>query len=379
MATEQDREYLLRTIRLALRGYGRVSPNPMVGALVVREGLVLGRGWHRGPGLPHAEIEALEDCKRRGYDPAGATMYISLEPCSTWGRTPPCTDAIVAHRIGRVVVGAVDPNPAHAGRGLKILQQNGIQAELLPLPQAEALLIGFHYWIAHRRPWVILKFASSLDGRIGTETGESKWITGPRSRGIAMRLRQGVDAILVGVGTILADDPALTVRWGDRYWIRQPWRIVLDPRARIPLEAQVLNDRFASRTLVAVGPQVNGNALAALRRRGVSVWQLPEIEPGILDLHELLRRLGEQGVTRLLVEGGGRTHAQFLAQRAAHELWAFYAPILLGGRRSPLAIAAPGVAHLQEAYRLEGLRMRRCGPDLLVCGQIKYPSLSTTS
>jgi diaminohydroxyphosphoribosylaminopyrimidine deaminase / 5-amino-6-(5-phosphoribosylamino)uracil reductase len=200
-------------LRLAARGYGLTSPNPMVGAVLVKGGQIIGRGWHHGAGLPHAEIEALRDAERRGHTARGATLYVTLEPCSTHGRTPPCTEAIMAAGIKRVVVAATDPNPKHAGRGLKLLRR--VKVEVVPgICEAEATRLNeaFNHWIVHRTPWVTVKAAMSLDGKIATRTGESKWITGKESRAYAMKLRAGCDAILVGINTVLADDPSLTLR-----------------------------------------------------------------------------------------------------------------------------------------------------------------------
>src|SRR5688572_15462249 len=205
---KHDIKYMAQALRLAGRGYGHTSPNPMVGAVLVKRGNVVGRGWHRRAGLPHAEIEAL-----RAVDAHGATLYVTLEPCSTHGRTPPCTDAIITAGVKRVVVGAIDPNPLHSGKGLAMLRRAGINVVQGVLEaEATALNAAFNHWIIHRTPLVTLKAAMTLDGKIATRTGDSKWITGEKSRAHAMHLRQGADAILVGVKTIIADDPSLTVR-----------------------------------------------------------------------------------------------------------------------------------------------------------------------
>src|SRR6266498_836864 len=200
-------------LHLARRGYGITSPNPMVGALLVKRGRVIGRGWHRCAGGPHAEIEALRDAARRGHDPCGATLYVTLEPCSTHGRTPPCTGAIISAGIARVVVAATDSNPAHAGRGFRILKRAGIEVVTgLLADEATRLNESFNHWIVHRTPFVTVKAAMTLDGKIATASGESKWITSEKARAYGMKLRVGADAILVGVNTVLADDPSLSVR-----------------------------------------------------------------------------------------------------------------------------------------------------------------------
>src|SRR5580658_2037588 len=233
-----DLHFMRLALRLARRGFGHTSPNPIVGAVLVRDGAVLGRGWHHRAGEAHAEIEALRDARRRtgsAEGASGATLYVTLEPCSTQGRTPPCTEAIIAAGIGRVVAAATDPNPAHAGRGFELLRRAGLEvSDGLLAQEAAEMNEAFAHWIVHRTPLVTVKAGMSLDGKIATVTGESRWITGEKARRLAMKLRAGSDAILVGVKTILADDPSLTVRlagFKEKRWRR----IILDPRARTPL------------------------------------------------------------------------------------------------------------------------------------------------
>ncbi|MBN8246720.1 MAG: bifunctional diaminohydroxyphosphoribosylaminopyrimidine deaminase/5-amino-6-(5-phosphoribosylamino)uracil reductase RibD, partial [Verrucomicrobia bacterium] len=289
-----------RALALARRALGETAPNPMVGALLVRRGRVLGEGWHHRAGEPHAEIEALRDATRRGRQVRGATLFVTLEPCSTHGRTPPCTDAILQAGIQRVVVGATDPNPRHAGRGLDLLRAAGIAVETGVLDtECTTLNEGFNHWIRHQTPWVTLKAAMSLDGRIATRTGESQWITGERARSEGHRLRRCNDAILVGVGTLLADDPSLTARQGARTWPRL--RIVLDTRARTPPTAQVLTDAFRAHTRIVVGRNAPAARVAALRKR-VEVWEAP-VRRGRTELSWVLAEAGKRGVTSLLVEG----------------------------------------------------------------------------
>ena len=225
--------FMREALKLAQRACGMTSPNPMVGAVLVRGGKIIGRGFHQRAGEPHAEIEALRDAEARGHSPRGATLYVTLEPCCTHGRTPPCTDAIIASGIREVIVGATDPNPKHSGRGLEVLRAAHVKVrDGVLAAEATRLNEAFNHWIVHRTPFVTVKAAMSLDGKIATRTGESKWITGPQSRERAMRLRQGADAILVGANTILRDDPSLTVRLaGVSKKLR---RIILDSKARTP-------------------------------------------------------------------------------------------------------------------------------------------------
>ncbi|NGO39568.1 bifunctional diaminohydroxyphosphoribosylaminopyrimidine deaminase/5-amino-6-(5-phosphoribosylamino)uracil reductase RibD [Limisphaera ngatamarikiensis] len=371
--------WMREALRLARKGYGRTSPNPMVGALVIRGDRVLGRGWHRGPGLPHAEVEALADARRRGHRVRGATLIVTLEPCSTWGRTPPCTDAILAAGIRRVIVGAVDPNPRHAGRGLTLLRDAGVEVHTGVLAdECAALNEAFNHWIVHRRPWVIVKAAMTLDGKIATATGESQWITGPRARAHGWYLRRGSDAVLVGVETVLADDPSLLPR-GRQPW--RGWRVILDARARTPRDARVTSDNQADRTIVVVGPNAPPRRVDALAKR-VTVWEAPldrqtsRAGRERLDLAWLLDRLGQMEVTRLLVEGGGEVQASFLLGGLAHRVAFYYAPLVLGGADARRAVAGEGARSWDEILRLRDLRWRRLGPDLLLEARVEPPGIA---
>ena len=362
-------------LRLAGRGRGQTSPNPMVGALLVRRGQVIGQGWHRRAGAPHAEIEAMHDAVKRGAAIRGATLYVTLEPCCTHGRTPPCTDAIIAAGIRRVLVAATDFNPRHAGRGLKILRRAGVNvvSGLLDV-EATRLNEAFNHWIVHRAPFVTVKSAMSLDGKIATCTGESKWITGERSRAYAMRLRQSADAILVGVNTVMADDPALTLRSvpGCRLKVtglRQPRRIVLDTEARTPLGSQLVGDKFASLTTIVASKKAAAKRIAALRRR-VHVVIAP-LRDGRIDLCWLVKKLGSESVTNLLVEGGGEVNASFLFQGLAHRVAFFYAPKIIGGREAPKGVAGAGVSDLNQAIKLSDVEYRWLGSDLLLSANVE--------
>jgi diaminohydroxyphosphoribosylaminopyrimidine deaminase/5-amino-6-(5-phosphoribosylamino)uracil reductase len=369
-----DTTFMRRALRLARRGLGRTSPNPMVGAVLVRRGEILGQGWHRRAGQPHAEIEALRDVQRRGHSPRGATLYVTLEPCSTHGRTPPCTDALIDAGLRRVVVAAVDPNPAHRGKGLAILRRAGLRvAQGLLADEAERLNEAFNHWIVHRTPLVTVKAAMTLDGKIATANGESKWITGPQARAHAMKLREGADAILVGVNTVLADDPALTVRAllssRDAARPRPRRRIVLDSLSRTPLHSRVASDEFAPWTTVVVTKAAPHRRVDALARK-VEVWVAPTVR-GRVDLRLFLAKLGRQEVTSLLVEGGGEVNGAFLLGGFAHRVAFFYAPKILGGREALKAVGGEGVRRIEDGLRLRDVRWRRFGPDLLLTGRVK--------
>jgi diaminohydroxyphosphoribosylaminopyrimidine deaminase/5-amino-6-(5-phosphoribosylamino)uracil reductase len=370
----RDAEYMRLCLRLARKGHGATSPNPMVGALLVKRGQVIGRGWHRRAGLPHAEIEALQAARRRGHDPKGATLYVTLEPCCTCGRTPPCTDSIIAAGIQRVVVGAIDPNPRHRGHGLTVLRRSGVRVEQgLLASECAALNESFNHWIVHRRPFVTVKTAMTLDGKIATPRGESKWITGEPARSYAMKLRAGADAILVGINTVLADDPALTVR-NPKAQRRGPidhqaWRIVLDAQARTPLAARVVSDKLSKNTLVVVSKQARQKRIIALSKQA-RVMVAPS-RAGQIDLRWLLRKLGQQNVTSLLVEGGGQVNASFLLSRLAQRIAFFYAPKILGGANARKAVAGLGVKRLKDALALSDVRWRRVGKDWLLLARIQ--------
>jgi diaminohydroxyphosphoribosylaminopyrimidine deaminase/5-amino-6-(5-phosphoribosylamino)uracil reductase len=399
-----DVHFMRVALRFARRGYGITSPNPMVGAVLVKGGKIIGRGWHRRAGLPHAEIEALHDAQKRGHSAKGAMLYVTLEPCSTHGRTPPCTDAIIAAGIKRVVAGVTDPNPKHAGRAFKILKHAGIDVawwgetpsspnqntgksglERLSPHQKLAdecirLNEAFNHWIVHRTPFVTVKAAMTLDGKIATASGESKWITGEKARAHGMKLRQRSDAILVGINTILADNPSLTVRtkMEDGRWKmgKSIRRIVLDSMARTLPNAKVVSDKFAKLTTIVVSKRAPKSRVVALAKRAnVIVVPLAKLAIGnrqsAIDLPWLLRKLGNENVTSLLVEGGGEVNASFLLGGLAHRVAFFYAPKILGGRDSLKAVAGEGAKSLAEALQLREVEWKRLGPDLLLTAKLE--------
>jgi diaminohydroxyphosphoribosylaminopyrimidine deaminase/5-amino-6-(5-phosphoribosylamino)uracil reductase len=370
----QDEKFMRLALRLARKATGFTSPNPLVGAVLVKGGKILGRGWHHRAGQPHAEIEALRDAERRGLSAKGATLYVTLEPCSTHGRTPPCCDAIRAAQIKRVVVAATDPN--HAGRGFALLRDAGITVEHGLLADEAARLNGaFNHWIVHHTPLVTVKAAMTLDGKIATASGGSKWITGEESRAWAMNLRLATDAILVGVNTILADDPSLTFRKGgarNAELGKKLRRIVLDSTARTPLNAKVVSDASAALTTIIVTKRAPKRRTDLLLKRGVNILVAPE-RRGRIDLRWLLRRLGKEQVTNLLVEGGGEVNASFLETGLAHRVAFFYAPKILGGRDSRRAVAGEGAKSLKEVLLLTDIQWRKLGNDLLLLAKVGSP------
>lgn len=373
-----DKQFMRRALRLAKRGYGSTSPNPMVGAVLVKAGKVIGQGWHHGAGLPHAEIEALRDAAKRGHNPQGATIYVTLEPCCTHGRTPPCTSALIAAGIRRVVIGATDPNPHHAGKGFKILERAGIKVVSgILADECSRLNEAFNHWIVRRTPFITVKAAMTLDGKIATASGESKWITGEQSRAEGMRLRQGSDAILVGVNTVLADDPSLTFRKqkAESKKPKQLRRIVLDSLARTPLTAKVVSDQLAALTTIVVSKRAPKARVAALAKR-VNVLVAPAKKSVIqhpassIQLAWLLEKIGAENVTSLLVEGGGEVNASFLLGKHAQRVAFFYAPKILGGRDAKKGVAGDGAKSLSEVLQLREVKWRKLGADLLLTAKV---------
>ncbi|GAB6876478.1 bifunctional diaminohydroxyphosphoribosylaminopyrimidine deaminase/5-amino-6-(5-phosphoribosylamino)uracil reductase RibD [Thermaerobacter litoralis] len=360
-----------RALELAARARGRTHPNPMVGAVVVQDGQIVGEGYHRRAGEPHAEVEALQ---RAGPRAQGATLYVTLEPCCHHGRTPPCTQAILAAGVRRVVAAMEDPDPRVAGRGLRALAGAGLQVAW-GLEEDRARRLNEAY-LVHRllgRPMVTLKYAMTLDGRIATARGDSRWITGPRARRWVHRLRDRVDAILVGVGTVLADDPALTVRLHPGG--RDPLRIVLDSQARTPPAARVVQvaRQSSAPTWVAVTPWAPRERVARLERAGVRVLRLPAGPDGRVSLPHLLDELARSGVLHLLVEGGATVHAAFFTARLADRVIAWVAPKLIGGERAPGPIGGAGFERMAEAPVLQRVRWRQVDGDLVVDGYLRDP------
>jgi diaminohydroxyphosphoribosylaminopyrimidine deaminase/5-amino-6-(5-phosphoribosylamino)uracil reductase len=353
-------------LKLAARGAGWVSPNPMVGAVVIKGGKVVGRGYHRRAGEPHAEVEALREA---GAAARGADLYVTLEPCNHQGKTPPCTQAILAAGVGRVVIATRDPNPRVSGGGADFLAAQGVAVAVgLLAAEARRLNEAWFHFVETGRPWVIAKAACSLDGRIATVGGESQWLTGPAARTLGHRLRHRVDAIVVGIGTVLADDPQLTTRL-PRGRGKDPIRVVLDSRLRLPLTARMLHLDSAAPTWAATTNQAPPDMRRALEETGAQVLVLPG-DAGRVSLPALLAELGARQVQSLLVEGGAETLGTFFDQRLVNQFYFFYAPKILGGQKAPGAVGGRGVIHLGEAHIVRDLRVRRVGGDLLVSGYL---------
>jgi diaminohydroxyphosphoribosylaminopyrimidine deaminase / 5-amino-6-(5-phosphoribosylamino)uracil reductase len=356
-----DLRAMRAALALARRGLGNVWPNPAVGCVVVRDSRVVGRGWTQPGGRPHAETEALT---RAGAAASGASAYVTLEPCSHWGRTPPCADALIAAGVQRAVVAVGDPDPRVAGAGLARLRDAGLAVETgLCAAEAAELNAGFFMRVRLGRPLVTLKLATSLDGRIATANGESRWITGPAARERAHLLRASHDAILAGTGTVLADDPQLTCRLPG-LGQRSPVRVMIDGQLRIPLAARVFAEMPRVPTWIVTLPKADPTRQQALRDAGIEVSLVEPDAGGQVDLGAALRLLGERGVTRLLVEGGGRLAAALLSRGLVDRLAWFHAPLLIGGDGIP-AVAPFGLELLAAAPAFERVSSEALGEDML--------------
>jgi len=352
---------MLMALRLAAKAQGRTSPNPMVGAVVVREGVVIARGYHRKAGEPHAEAIALA---KAGEAARGATLYVTLEPCTHTGkRTPPCAPQVVQSGVARAVIAMTDPNPKVAGGGVKALQGAGIEVSTGVL-EAEAKKLNEAYakHILKGMPFVTLKIAQTLDGMIATASGESKWITGEEARREAHLLRDGNDAILVGINTVLKDDPALTTRVPKG---RDPLRVIVDSRLRIPLKAKVLTQSSSAPTIIAALARAPKAKQLALQRAGIEVIIVKEKE-GRVDLRDLMKRLGKREVTSVLIEGGSEINASALKAGIVDKVVIFVAPMLLSGRDSVSSIGGASPARLSNAVKLRDMTMRQVGTDLMI-------------
>ena len=362
-----DLDWLDRAFALAERGRESVSPNPMVGAVVVSRGRLVGEGFHRRAGEAHAEVLAL---KRAGSAARGADLYLTLEPCAHQGRTPPCAPIVAASGVRRVVVAASDPNPRVAGRGLAELRRAGVEVRLAPAAwkrRAAAQNEKFRKWIVSGRPFVLAKWAATLDGKIAAASGESRWITGPAARRRAMRFREEYDAVLVGAGTVAADDPRLTRRLARRR-PRMQWRIVLDGELRVPVKARVFAG--AGRKVVVTAARLPHPRAKQLEARGVEVWSLPGRSRKTVDLHRLLAELGRREVASVMVEGGAETLASFFQAGLVDRVAVFTAPTVLGGRGALSAVGGTGFP-LHRAVVLEDVVCERVGTDFLWTARVR--------
>ena len=366
MSREHER-WMRRALELAKRGRGRTSPNPMVGALLVKEGRIVGEGFHERAGEPHAEVNALS---ATGPEASGATLYVTLEPCAHHGRTPPCVEAVLDAGVARVVVGMRDVNPAVAGRGVGRLAEAGVQVEEGVLEEeCRRLNEAYVTWMVERRPFVLLKAAASLDGKIATYRGESRWLSSEASRRRVHALRNEVDAVMVGAETVVRDDPELTVRLieGD---VRHPLRVVVDSALRTPLTRRVLAERPEAQTLVVTTNKAPLELREAVEGLGSEVLVLPE-RNGRVDLAALMEKLAEREIVSLLLEGGGELNAAMLEAGLVDKVLVVVTPRLIGGREAPTVLDGLGAGSLEEAWGLTDLHVEEVEGDLHIQASVE--------
>jgi diaminohydroxyphosphoribosylaminopyrimidine deaminase / 5-amino-6-(5-phosphoribosylamino)uracil reductase len=354
----EDTYYMELALQLARMTVGQTSPNPVVGAVVVKNGQIVGMGTHLQAGGEHAEVHAL---RMAGQKARGATMYVTLEPCSHFGKTGPCTDAIITNEIHRVVVAMTDPNPLVAGRGIQKLRDAGLQVEVSLLEeQAREMNEVFCHYITTKEPFVTLKHAITLDGKIATATGDSKWITSADARKDVHRLRHTYDAILVGVNTIIQDNPSLTARIIQEG--KQPIRIILDTSLRIPIEAQVVQNREAP-TWIVVGRDASSERMKEMQSYGVKIVQ---VQTEMIHIEDVVRIIGENNISSLLVEGGQEINKSFLEAHKVNKVITYIAPKIIGGKFAPSSFGELKVENMNEAYSLQITSLEKVGPDIKV-------------
>lgn len=357
--TAEHERWMRMALLRARRGEGLTRPNPPVGAVIVKNGRLTGSGFHYRAGEDHAEIIAL---KEAGGKAKNASLYVTLEPCSTFGKTLPCTDAVIKSGVGTVIIGTTDPNPRHKGRGLKRLEKAGITViKDVCRAEAQTLIEPFKKWILTGRPYVSLKLALSFDGKIADSSGKSRWITGKAARRLVQAMRRGSDAILIGAGTVRADNPSLLPKPALG---RQPYRIVLDAKGRVPPGARLLRDNRASRTIMATTSQCPRRRWLAWRKLGAQVWFLP-LQNGGISIPALMKKIGQMGLLRVLCEGGSETAASLIRSGVVDEFLFFLAPRLIGGHNAKSAIGGAGWS-LTKTPKLRFGECRRIGKDMLI-------------
>jgi diaminohydroxyphosphoribosylaminopyrimidine deaminase/5-amino-6-(5-phosphoribosylamino)uracil reductase len=357
--------YMARALILARRGLGKTEPNPMVGAVIVKSGVIVGEGYHHAAGKPHAEIEAIRSA---GNEAQGADMFVTLEPCNHHGRTPPCTHAIIRSGLKSVSFGMKDPNPSVEGGGAEFLRSQGVEV-FGPVLESRCQRLNevFITNVALHRPFVYLKLAMSLDGKIATRTGQSKWITCEASRKRAHQLRNQVSAVMVGIGTVVADDPSLTTRLPNRKG-RDPIRVIVDSSLRTPHKAKIFQQDSEADTIIACRKEPPPDKSARLIRAGATIVRTKDSER--VDLNDLMSQLYESGITSILLEGGATLAWSALHARIVDRCLFFYAPMVIGGKDAPPGVGGMGVENLIDAVRLSDIEIKRIDQDLLVTGRV---------
>lgn len=365
---EADEKYMWLALDLARQGLGRTSPNPLVGAVIVKNGEILGTGYHQAAGTPHAEIHALENAGERAR---GATLYVTLEPCVHHGRTPPCTRKIIEGGIRKVVISMVDPNPLVKGSGVKALEEAGIKVKVGVLEdKARRLNEVFVKYITRGLPFVTLKAAMSLDGKIATRRGLSRWITSSKSREYVHQIRNRVDGIMAGIGTVMADDPRLTTRMEGEDK-RDPVRIIVDSYGRIPLESRLVRSASPkTKTLLAVTEMAPPEKVEALSQLGVEVYQGNSVDNRV-DLKGLMKYLGEREICSVLLEGGSTLNYSLLKEGLIDKVLFFIAPKVIGGSSAPTPVGGEGIEFLDDAWEVQDLKAKNMGEDLLLTGYLE--------
>ncbi len=370
MTILEDKRFMQMALELAIKGEGFTSPNPMVGAVIVKDGKVVGKGYHKAAGEAHAEVNAIDDAGALARD---ATLYVTLEPCNHTGRTPPCTEKVVTAGIKRVVAAMNDPNSGVKGGGLDYLNTHGISITVgVCEKQAKKLNEVFIKYVRTKRPFTIIKCAATLDGRIATKTGDSRWVTGEESRQFVHQLRHAVDAIMVGMNTVEKDNPSLTTRLTNRpknFKSLDPTRIILDTHLRISEKAKLLRLHSDSDTILVTGPSVSNDKKARIEEGGARIIKSPVID-GLIDLDWLMDHLGSLGITSLLIEGGARVIASALTAGIVDKILFFYAPKIMGGDDGVPICKGPGVDLMHNCIPVKDIHVRRFGPDVLIEGYI---------
>ena len=363
MWNDEDRKFMKHALELAGRGFGYTSPNPMVGAVIVRDGKAIAEGWHRKYGGLHAETDALASCRE---DPSGATMYVTLEPCCHFGKQPPCTSAIIKAGISRVVMAMQDPNPLVSGHGAEILRAAGITVET-GLCEAEAVYLNriFIKYITSRRPWTVIKTAMTLDGRIASCTGDSRWVSCESSRQLVHRMRGQYTGILAGSGTVLADNPLLNCRMEG---MKQPVRIIADSRASLPAESAIAGTAGEYCTILAHTGRADKAALETLRGCGIRTLECASDTDGKVCPEDMMERLGTEGIDSILVEGGAELVWSLVSKDLADEYYIFLAPKIIGGRTAKGPVGGDGIRHMADALPVDIVSVTQCGCDWLIHG-----------
>ncbi len=360
-------KYMERAIELARKGIGYTKPNPLVGAVIVKENRIIGEGYHHYFGGPHAEVNAFNNATE---DVEGATMYVTLEPCSHYGKTPPCANTIVKNKVSKVVVGMMDPNPTVAGNGIKFLKQNGIDVVTGILKdEVENLNEIFIKYITSKVPFTILKTAMTLDGKIASYSGDSKWITNEESRSYVHEIRHRVSSIMIGVNTVLADNPKLTTRLNNVKGI-DPIRIIVDTTAKIPLDSNVLNPDSKSKTIIATTEKANKEKLKALKEKNAEIIITP-LKNSKVDLNYLIKKLGEQGIDSILLEGGSTLNYSALKEGIVDKVISFIAPKIIGGTNAKTPVGGHGIEHITDAITLKDIQISRFKEDIMLQGYLR--------